>query len=338
MFPVRIPSTMRAAVQTTPGQPLEITTLPIPTLEHDRVLVRIHAAGLNPLDTKIRTGSAAHARHMLPAVLGIDMAGVVVAVGADVSRFAPGDRVFGMTGGVGGVQGALAEFAAVDPALLAVLPENACLRDAAALPLVFITAWEALIDRARVRQGQTVLIHGGAGGVGHVAIQIAKAQGAHVFATGRAAQADAIEGHGATFIDHQTQSVKDYLQLHTNGQGFDVVLDTVGGATLDASFAAVREYGGHVVSILGWGTHSLAPLSFRNGTYSGVFTLQPLITGRGRVHHGEILNEAARMLREGRLSVGIDAQRFLLDGAEAAYHYLEHGKARGKVVVDVHQR
>jgi NADPH2:quinone reductase len=117
--------------------------------------------------------------------------------------------------------------------------------EASALPLAVITAWEGLVDRAGTREGQRVLVRGGAGGVGHV---------------------------------DRTTPTDDYVASATGGEGFDVIFDAVGGATLDASFAAVRTYTGHVVSILGWGTHSLAPLSFRGATYSGVFTLYDLET------------------------------------------------------------
>ena len=173
--------------------------------------------------------------------------------------------------------------------LLASKPANLSMREAAALPLIFITAWEGLVDRAQVRSGQTVLVHGGAGGVGHVAIQIARAFGAEVFATGSAAATRTISNGSARHsIDYDDTTVEDYVAEHTGGRGFDIVYDTVGGAALDASFSAVRRFG-HVVSALGWGTHALAPLSFRAATYSGVFTLLPLLTGEGRAHHGEIM-------------------------------------------------
>ncbi|HZX27598.1 MAG TPA: zinc-dependent alcohol dehydrogenase family protein [Telluria sp.] len=327
--------TMQAAILEHATEPLRIRSLPVPTAEPGQVLVRVHAAGLNPLDTKIRAGQAAHARHPLPAVLGIDMAGVVAAVGAGVGDFRPGDAVFGMTGGVGGIQGALAEYAAVDPALLARKPEAFSLREAAATPLVFITAWEGLVDRAKVGPGKNVLIHGGAGGIGHVAIQIARSFGARVHATGDAAQQGFIEGLGATFIDYRQRTVEEYVAEHTGGAGFDIIFDTVGGAVLDQSFLAVRPYHGHVVSALGWGAHALAPLSFRAGTYSGIFTLLPLQTGRHRAHHGAILREAARLADAGQLRVRLDPARFTLDQAEAAYRHLEQGQASGKVVVDV---
>ena len=125
------------------------------------------------------------------------------------------------------------------------------------------------------------------------------------------------------------------MSRHTAGEGFDIIYDTVGGSTLDDSFRAVRRYHGHVVSALGWGTHSIAPLSFRAGTYSGVFTLIPLLTGFGRERHGEIMREAARLADAGQLKIRLDPHRFTLETAEEAYQFLESGDARGKVVVEV---
>ena len=146
------------------------------------------------------------------------------------------------------------------------------MREAAALPLSTITAWEGLVDRAKVGAGSKVLIHAGAGGVGHIAIQIAQAFGAEIFSTVSEDKKNAVETFGATAIDYEAVPVEEYVATYTARQGFDIILDTVGGTTLDASFAAVKRYTGHVVSILGWGAHSLAPLSFRGASYSGVFT------------------------------------------------------------------
>ncbi len=326
---------MQALVLEDFGSALVKRELARPQARAGEVLVRIHASGVNPLDLKIRAGKAAHAKPVLPAILGIDMAGVVEAVGAGVSGFAPGDAVYGMTGGIAGVPGSLAQYAAVDARLLAHQAASFSMREAAALPLIFITAWEGLVDRARVQPGQKVLIHGGAGGVGHMAVQLARALGAEVYATGSAVQKDVIESYGATAIDYQASSVAEYVQQYTNGEGFDVVYDTVGGATLDASFAAARTYGGHVVSCLGWGTHALAPLSFRAATYSGVFTLLPLITGLQRQHHGDILHEAARLADAGKLKVRLDERAFNLRTAMEAQQLLEDGQAQGKVVIDI---
>ena len=326
---------MRALVLQEAGGPFQDTRIPLPVPVRGEVRVRIHASGVNPLDSKIRAGAAAHARQPLPAVLGMDLAGVVEATGAGVEAFRVGDAVYGLTGGVGGLQGTLAEFAVVDADLLAHKPANLSMREAAALPLVVITAWEGLVDRAQTRPGQKVLVHGGAGGVGHVAVQIAKAIGAEVFVTGRPEQADVIRGFGATPIDFTTTSVEQYVAAHTAGEGFDVVYDTVGGATLDASFAAARTYGGHVVSCLGWGTHQLAPLSFRAATYSGVFTLLPMLTGKGRAHHGRILREAATLIEAGKLLPLMDPRRFDWDSALQAHQMVEAGQARGRIVVEL---
>jgi len=328
-------TTMQAVLLHTLAAPLQITEVARPVAGPGQVLVRIHASGLNPLDAKIRAGKAGHAQVQLPAVLGIDMAGVVESVGAGVAGFKSGDDVYGMTGGVGSVQGSLAQFAAVDADLLARKPANVGMRDVAALPLIFITAWEGLVDRAHVHAGQKVLVHGGAGGVGHIAMQIAKAFGAEVYATGSAEQRDIISGYGATFIDYRASTVEQYVQQYTDGEGFDIVYDTVGGATLDASFIAARRYHGHVVSCLGWGTHALAPLSFRAATYSGVFTLMPLLSGKGRAHHGEIMREATKLIEAGKLVVQVDERRYAFDQIDAAYDLIDAGGARGKLVIEI---
>lgn len=327
---------MQAIVLNTFGAPLTQQDIARPAAGPGQVLVKVHASGVNPLDTKIAAGKADHARAVLPAVLGIDLAGVVDSVGDGVQGFAPGDRVYGMTGGVGGVAGSLADYAAVDARLLARMPEQLPMRDAAALPLIFITAWEGLVDRARVSAGKTVLVQGGAGGVGHMAVQLAVAHGAQVYATGSTGQRAVIESLGAVFIDRDTP-VEDYVQQHTGGEDFDIVYDTVGGAVLDASFRAARRHHGHVVSCLGWGTHALAPLSFRAATYSGVFTLLPLISGEGRAHHGDIMREASALAAAGKLKVLLDPTRYTLtaDSVSAAHRALGEGTAKGKVVVEL---
>jgi NADPH2:quinone reductase len=308
--------------------------VPDPIAKAGEVLVRIHASGVNPLDTKIRAGQAAHAKHPLPAVLGLDMAGVVEEVGEGVTGFKRGDEVFGMTGGVGGLQGSLAEFVAADALLLAHKPAKLSMREAAALPLSAITAWEGLVDRAAIHAGQKVLIHAGAGGVGHIAVQIAKSFGAEVFATVSPHKIDVAAGLGATPIDYKALSVHEYVAKYTDGAGFDVIYDTVGGKTLDDSFSAVRLYTGHVLSCLGFGTHALAPLSFRGATYSGVFTLLPLITGNGRLHHGEIMAAVAKLADEGKLKPLLAIERFNASTIGQAHSLVALGSL-GKVVVEL---
>jgi len=328
-------TTMTALRFEQPGTPLMRVQVPRPEPAPGEVLVRIVAAGINPLDTKIRAGQATHARQPAPSILGLDMAGIVDAVGEGAEGFAPGDAVYGMTGGVGGHPGALAQYVAADAALLAHAPTTLPLADTAALPLGFITAWEGLVDRARLATGQTLLVHGGAGGVGSMAVQLGVALGARVVATGSASQRSVIESLGAAFADYRETPIDALVDAHTGGEGFDVVYDTLGGATLDASFAAARRYGGHVVSSLGWGTHALAPLSFRAATYSGVFTLMPLLTGKGRENHGRIMAEATRLADAGKLRPVLSTRRFPLEDGNAALDLVESGRPAGKVIVDI---
>jgi NADPH:quinone reductase len=212
---------MIAAITQASGGPIRLCSIDRPVAGAGQVPVRIHASGVNPLDTKIYAGAAPHARHPLPAILGLDLAGTVEAVGSGVERFHQGDEMYGMTGGVGGHAGTLAQFAAVDADLLAIKPSNLSMRESAALPLVFITAWEGLVDRAAVCANQTVLVHGGAGGVGRIGVQIANTLGAKVFATGSKHQRNQIESLGAAFIDYSSEPVTDYVDRLTDGVGFE---------------------------------------------------------------------------------------------------------------------
>jgi NADPH2:quinone reductase len=340
-----IPHQMQAIVAEAPGGPLRLARVSTPRPGPGQVLVRIAASGVNPLDTKILAGSAEHAKQALPAILGLDMAGIVVEAGSGVTTYREGDAVCGMIGGVGGPQGSLAEYVAADTRLLTRKPGNLTMRGltmrgltmrgAAALPLVFITAWEGLVDRASVRAGQHVLVQGGAGGVGQMVLQIAKSFGARVAATGSPTSRTTIERLGATFVDGATPAADAVAHL-TGGQGFDIVYDTAGGASLDASFTMVRRFG-HVVSALGWGTHALAPLSFRAASYSGVFTLLPLLIGEGRDRHGAILAEATRLAEAGQLVPTLDPHRLTLATVGDAFRAIEAGTARGKIVVDLEE-
>jgi NADPH:quinone reductase and related Zn-dependent oxidoreductases len=321
---------MKALIVETACGPFRVVELPKPVPGPGQVLVKIHASGVNPLDTKIWAGAAGHARHPLPAILGLDLAGTVEAVSEGVA-FRTGDEVYGMTGGVGGVQGSLAEYAAVDSRLVAKKPANLSMREAAALPLVTITAWEGMMDRVHVTEGETALVIGGAGGVGHIALQLARARGAVTFGTSSSEDAAYLRALNATPVDRSVP-VEHYVRDLTDGIGFDVVYDCVGA--LDDAFQAVRRFG-RVTSSLGWGTHSLAPLSFRCASYAGVFTLLPLLTGDGREAHGRILAEAAKLAEAGQLTPRLNERRFFFDQAADAHALVRSGSVRGKVVVEV---
>jgi NADPH:quinone reductase-like Zn-dependent oxidoreductase len=324
---------MKALILEEFNQAYQLKEIKKPAPGKGEVLIKVIASGVNPLDLKIKAGQAAHAKPKLPAILGIDVAGIIEAVGENVTAFNPGDEVYGMAGGIAGIPGSLAEYMVADEKLLAIKPKNLSMKQAAALPLIFITAWEGLIDRAKTGTGKTVLIHGGAGGVGHIAVQIAKATGAEVFSTVDASKNDLIKNYGAIPIDYKSLTVEEYVNEYTHGEGFDIVFDTVGGEVLDNSFKATRQYYGHVISILGWGTHSLAPLSFRGATYSGVFTLYPLISGFGRAHHGEILREATLLIEKGLITPNVDPQTFTPHNIEEAYKHVN--TAKGKIVIDM---
>jgi NADPH:quinone reductase-like Zn-dependent oxidoreductase len=299
-----------------------------------QVLVRIVASGVNPIDYKIRTGMAPYAMPELPAILGCDLAGIVAALGPGVTEFDVGDEVYGMTGGVRGLPGTLAEYAAVDAHMLAPKPRNISMREAAAMPLVCLTAWEGLVDKGHVRAGQKVLVLGGAGGVGHMVVQIARAFGADVYATASAEKCAIVESLGATAIDYTRTRVADYVNQYSGGKGFDLVYDTVGGTCLDDAMIAVKPHG-HVVSCYAFSAHNLAPGSLRCFTLSGVFVLLPLLSGEGRRHHGDILRDASRMVEDGKLKPLLDPHRYSMADALAAHDLQASGKAVGKIVVDI---
>ncbi|WP_292911032.1 zinc-dependent alcohol dehydrogenase family protein [Niveispirillum sp.] len=313
---------------------LELADVPTPVAGPGQVLVKIHAASVNPVDTKIRKNGRAIGAD-LPSILGCDMAGTVAALGEGVTGFSVGQAVYGCVGGVKGLQGTYAEYVAADARLLAPAPVGMSLHDAAALPLVTLTAWEALVDRARVRRGDKVLIHGGAGGVGHVAIQIAKAQGAHVTTSVSSDEkADLARSFGADeVVNYKTESVDAYVDRLTGGKGFDIVLDATGGSDIATSFAAAR-LNGQVVTIVAGYTADLSPMHGKGLSLHVVFMLLPMLYDHGyaidRAHQGKVLAETA-----GKLRPLVDPTRFTLADVAAAHTRLEDGKALGKLVIDV---
>ncbi|BFM41495.1 zinc-dependent alcohol dehydrogenase family protein [Flavobacterium sp. CFS9] len=325
---------MRALLTTAYESDFVSTEIEKPTPKDGEVLIKIHASGVNPIDNKIRIGISPYASPVLPAVLGTDLAGVVEAVGKNVTDFKIGDEVYGLAGGVLGLQGTLAEYTAVDADLLAIKPKNLSMKEAAAVPLVLLTAWEGLIDRAKVKKGDQVLVHAGAGGVGHMVVQLAQIFGADVYATVSPQKAATVESYGATPIDYKTVKVEDYVKQFTNGKGFDIIYDTVGGQSLDDSFAAIRHYG-QIASCYAFGTHALAVGSLRSASLHGVFVLHPMISGEGRKHHGNILKEAAKFIEQGKLKPLIDPRSFTLDNAMEAHKAVSDGSSVGKIVVDI---
>ena len=311
-----------------------LSQIPRPAPAAGQVLVRVKASSVNPVDTKIRSGMLAAIAPADPCVLGCDMAGIVAECGAGVTDFSPGDEVYGCAGGVKGSPGALAEYMVCDTRLLAPKPAGLTFEEAAALPLVSITAWDGLIDRAKVRAGQRVLVHGGAGGVGHIALQLCAAQGAEVWATvSRQEKADIARGLGAAgTINYRGQSVEDYVQQVTGGEGFDVVFDSVGGDNVARCFQAAA-VSGTVVSISTRTNADLSPLHAKGLSLHVVFMLIPLLYNKGRERHGQILRELNVLIAAGKIRPLLDTQRFTFAEAAAAHTHLASGTATGKIVL-----
>ena len=298
-------------------------------------MVRVAASSVNVVDTVIRAmGAGLPFAPAFPAVLGMDFAGTIDAVGDGVTGFAPGDEVYGCAGGLADLQGALAQFMLADVRLIAHKPKSLSMREAAALPLVAITAYEGL-QRAGVRAGQKVLVHGGAGGVGHVAVQLAKHWGADVYATGSNPKAaHIIQSYGATAINYKTEKVADYVAQHTAGAGFDVVFDSVGGANLTHSFEAAA-LNAQVASTTSMLQLDLTPAHLKGLSLHVVFMLIPMLHNQKREVHGAILTELASLIDAGALKPLLDEKQFSFDEVGQAYARLSSGQAVGKVVVDM---
>ncbi|WP_370161456.1 zinc-dependent alcohol dehydrogenase family protein [Limimaricola soesokkakensis] len=306
-----------------------------PSVKPGHVLVRVEATSVNTVDTMIRDmGKDLPLSPDLPAVLGMDFAGIVEEVGEGIAGFAVGDEVYGCAGGLADLQGALAEYMLADARLIAPKPTSLSMREAAALPLVGITAWEGL-HRAGVGRGQKVLVQGGAGGVGHLAVQLARHLGAEVWSTGTGeAKLAAIEKFGATPIDYQAETVEAYVAAHTGGAGFDVVFDTVGGENMTNSFAAAA-LNAQVVSTVALLALDLSPAHFKGLSLHVVFMLLPMLHDVGREAHGAILADLAKLVDAGAVKPLLDEQRFGLAEVGDAYARLKSGEAMGKVVVEV---
>lgn len=332
---------MQAILMTRTGGPevLESAAVPVPELPTPQHLrVRLHAAGVNPIDTKLRA-SGTYYPERLPAVLGCDGAGVVETVGAEVTRFRPGDRVYFCSGGIGGEPGNYAIYNTVHEDYAARLPAGIDFTAAAAVPLVLITAWEALFDRARLQPAQRVLIHAAAGGVGHVAVQLARHALARVAATvGDADKAAFVRALGAErVIEYKKEDFVQAALDWTGGAGVDLIFDTVGGDTWCRSFAATCVYG-QVVTLLqsscDAGAHKLARL--RNLGLHYELMLAPMFLGlhAARVHQREILEEGARLIEEGKLKVHVSEVLPLAQAAEA-HRRIGAGHTTGKIVLQI---
>lgn len=317
-----------------PDSKFEATEIDRPEVKPDHLLVKIAASSVNTVNTMIRNmGNDLPLSPATPAILGMDFAGTVEAVGDGVEGYAVGDQVYGCAGGLADLPGTLAEYMVADAKLVAPKPKSLSMREAAALPLVVITAYEGL-QRARIQSGQKVLVHGGSGGVGHVAVQLAKHWGAEVFATGGGEKQMAlIETLGAKAINYKTESVADYVAKHTGGDGFDLVFDSVGGANMTNSFEAAA-LNGQIATTVSMCQLDLTPAHFKGLSLHVVFMLIPMLHHFQREAHAEILKDAAKIADAGGLKPVLDDTHFSLDQAGDAHARLESRRAMGKVVIE----
>jgi len=312
----------------------EMTDIARPELKSGHVLVKIAASSVNTVDTMIRSmGKELPLSPDTPALLGMDFAGTVEAVGDGVEDYAAGDEVYGCAGGLADISGTLAEYIVADSELMALKPCNLSMREAAALPLVAITAYEGL-ERAQIQAGQNVLVHGGSGGVGHIALQLANHFGANVYATGGGEkQLELITSLGATGINYKTETVESYVEQYTAGTGFEVVFDSVGGANMINSFKAAA-LNGQIASTVSMCELDLTIAHFKGLSLHVVFMLIPMLHHFNRRAHHEILNALTRIIEAGGLKPVLDENRYSLDQTEAAYARLMSRQGMGKVVIE----
>ena len=308
---------------------------PTPEPGPGEVVVEVAATSVNPIDYKVRSGLADVFAPERPAILHGDVSGTVAAVGDDVTAFTEGDEVYGCAGGFKNCpHGALADYMPCDADLLAPAPSSISLEEAAALPLVSITAWEAIVDKATVHPDDQVLVHGATGGVGHVGIQLAKWRGGEVITTasseekldiGRSLGAD----DGALYPN---ESVAEYVARCTDGRGFDVVFDTVGGDNIERCFEAAC-LNGAMATIASREEHNLVHAYLKGLSIHTVMMLIPMVHGVDRARHGRILRDIAQLVDDGDLQPLTDDRRFTFDAIGEAHAFAESGEQVGKIVV-----
>jgi NADPH:quinone reductase len=333
---------MKAVMLTGAGgaDKLQLLEVPDPVLKEPQdVMVRLHASGLNPVDYKLRRKGGFYPNR-LPLILGCDGAGVVQAIGAAVTKFKVGDEVFFFNGGMGGdEQGNYAELTVVHQDYLAAKPKSLSMVEAASVPLVWLTAWEALFERCSLQAGETILIHGGAGGVGYIAIQIAKHAGATVITTiSSPEKAEFVRLLGTDHcINYKEENFVDRAIDLTSGKGVDVVFDTVGGQVFADSFPAAKVYG-HVVTLdeINFSRDEVNVAKLRNLTLSYELMLTPMHfkMHEARVRQTVMLDTAARLIDDGQIEVFVN-HVFTLDEIAQAHHIVESGHSIGKTVIKI---
>lgn len=301
---------------------LELADMPKPLPGPAQVLVKLKASSINPVDYKIRMSPTNWANVPLPAILGYDAAGIIESVGSQVTHLQPGDEVF-YCARIFGRQGTYAEYHIEDAEIVVKKPENLSFEDAASLPLAGMTAYDTIVTFFRTKPGDTVLIHAGAGGVGSLAVQLAKVAGARVIATGKKSNEALIRSLGADeVIDYTSTKFEDEVNRLTGGIGVDAAYDTVGGDTVTRSIGCVRAYGkiATVVSVNG----SIAGMQGRNQTL--YFGFMERTTPK--------IQALSTLVRRGQIKPLIDSV-FPLERVADAHRKIESGGMKGKIVIKI---
>ncbi len=330
---------MKAILMAAAGSPdvlalYDVEKPELPSPHHIRV--RLAAAGVNPLDAKLRA-KPLYYPDRLPTILGCDGAGTIEKVGSAVTRFKEGDSVFFYNGGIGDEPGCYAEYTTVHEEYCAATPKNIGLQDIAGLPLVLITAWEALVERAQLQAGQTILIHGGTGGVGHIALQLAKHLGAHAAVT---VSDDKKEGlaqglEADKIVRYKEMDFVMDVEEWSGNKGVDVVLDTIGGDVFLRSMNVAR-IGGKIVTLLA------TPMSLENTQlarmrnlsicYEQMVTPQAMKLHEERIRQRRILEHGAQLVESGKLGVLV-SYALPLEQAAEAHRLIEQGHVLGKIIL-----
>lgn len=308
---------MKAAIIRDYDTEIEITNIDAPALHDDSVLINVHAASLNPIDYILQSGAMKNDIPLeFPHVMGFDVSGEITEVGKDVTGFEVGDAVFARANQQDA--GGIAQIARLKADEMALKPGNISHVEAASVPLAGLTAWQALISKGKLKRGDKVLIHAGSGGVGTLAIQIAKHFGAHVATTCSARNADLVRDLGADIvIDYNTQEFEDVVS------DYDIVFDMVGGETLNRSFKVLKK-GGVLVSIKGQDNHNLAS---ENDVQFEAFFMEP---------DGAMLADLGKLIEDGKIKTVVD-RTYPMDETVEAYEALKDGHAVGKIVVKIAQ-
>ncbi len=316
---------------------LHLREIPLPELPSaNHIRVKLVAAGVNPLDTKLRAKGTYHP-DKLPTILGCDGAGMVEKIGSAVTCFKVGDAVYFCNGGIGDEPGCYAEYTTVHEEYCATKPANLSLQDSAALPLVLLTVWEALVERVNLQAGQTILIHAAAGGVGHIAVQLAHHLGVRIAVTvSDHKKGSLVQGLGAEkIINYREQNFVQETLNWTQGKGVDVVLDCVGGDTFLRSFNATR-VGGKIATLLSTplslADSQLARLRNLSLCYELMLTPQVQRLHDERIRQRKILEQGALLIEAGKLGVLV-SHVFPLQKAAQAHQLIERGGVLGKIVL-----